>query len=325
MTFENEDQAAQALFEAIQADQAERAPATPVAPPAQADESEEQAPAPDVQGEAESDEQGTTEAEAVAPPAEDSFTGLDPNSIPDELQPWYKSMQADYTRSKQALSERGKQFDQFDELGGVDAAREALDFVTRLATEPTYALEVHEELTKALVDAGHTPRQAAAEASRQIVEAQETAPDIDADDDLGFGVDPAMKQSVSALKAQVEEIRQWQKDAEERALQESMWNDMQSQHSEVVRDFKFNDEEMEYVYKLAYSTGGDLKQAASDYRALQTDILGNYVQNKSSVPSGVQPVPTGAQGVQPPKKFTDSNDPELWKLAEERLRQEGLL
>lgn len=42
---------------------------------------------------------------------EETFTNLDPKTIPDELKPFYKSMQADYTRKRQLESSAVKKFE----------------------------------------------------------------------------------------------------------------------------------------------------------------------------------------------------------------------
>lgn len=59
-----------------------------------------------------------TEAPGVGAPDADAFTSVDPKTLPAAVQPIYKSLQADYTRKRQADAEARRTFDtekqQFD-------------------------------------------------------------------------------------------------------------------------------------------------------------------------------------------------------------------
>lgn len=307
--FENDQQAAEALFAAVQSDRQE----TRDTPSIQADDqyarSQEQVTEP-----AEGQEPGTT--------VEDSFTKLDPNTIPPELMPWYKSMQADYTRSKQELAGWRDERDYFQEFGGVDAAREAVQFVQALSTDPQYALEVHRGLTAALQSAGLSPVQAERESARRINEAIDQGQD-GLDDDIGFSdSNPAYDRKIQQLESQLNAVNQWREEQEEYAFQRSLMADMDRQHAEVLRNNPdYEDEDMEAVYQLAYSTGGDLVAADNLYRGFQSNILGRYVSQKASTPLGVSS-PTGTGYAEQPAKFNDLNDPALERLVQQRLLQE---
>src|SRR5690242_6444316 len=69
-----------------------------------------------------------TEAATDAP---DSFTKLDPNALPEDLQPYYKAMQADYTRKQQEAAPWRKLG---EELGveSPDSFREAAELYSYL-------------------------------------------------------------------------------------------------------------------------------------------------------------------------------------------------
>lgn len=316
-TFENDQQAAEALVNAAQQDQAEResAPVQPVPPPVEANKQEESAPG----------------SEQEQPEQPDSFTGLDPNSIPEELQPWYRSMQADYTRSKQSIAEERRAYEALEQFGGVEAAQEAVNFVSSLATDPQYALQVHEQLTEALTQAGLTPSQASREASRQINEAvNETAPEsdrMDQDDDFGLGLDPAVERRLSEIERRAveaerraAELDQWREQEEENRIQYAMMAEMERQHADVVNQHGFDNDQMSAVYALAYSTGGDLRAAADIYTSLADQIVTGYISKKASVTSPPSIPATG--GGEQPTKFTDLNDPGLERLVQQRLDYE---
>src|SRR5665213_4311770 len=57
-------------------------------------------------------DEGTTET--------DSFTSIDFNELPPELQGLAKSLQGDYTRKAQKVAEDRKRYETLDELGGID-------------------------------------------------------------------------------------------------------------------------------------------------------------------------------------------------------------
>lgn len=307
--YENEQAAAEALAAAAQADATSAANEPNINRPAP--EQAQAAPG--------SDTEGTT--------FEDSFTGLDPNTLPDEARPYYDSMLADYRRKTQAVAEERRAFETLNEFGGVEAAREAVEFVSNLASDPNYALQVHEQLTNALTQAGLTPRQASAEASRQINEAvvdnsAQSQSSQDNDDDIGFGVDPAVDRRISELESSLQEERSWRENQEEIQLQRAMVAEMERMHATVQSKHPdYTEDDLSAVYSLAYSTGGDLLAADELFQALRQNVVSSYIQQKSTVPSGVGPIDSSGYAERP-EKFTDLNDPRLEKLVQERLAQE---
>ncbi len=308
MPIENEQQAAEALLGAIAEDRGENLDS-----PSVADNTENK------QASAHAEQAGEQPTEDS--PTIDSFTGLDPNALPDEVRPFYDSMLADYRRKTQEVAEQRKSFESLEEYGGVDAAREAVEFVTALSTDPTYALQVHEQLTEALTEAGLTPREAAAVASQQINEAVTQAPPAPEDDYDEFGTDPAIQRELSEIKTQLQQEREWREQQEEQQLQANLIAEIDRMHAQVQTSHPdWGDQDLDYVYRLAYSTGGDLIAAAEAYQGLRDGILGSYVTQKATVPTGVAPI-SGSGSAEQPQKFTDLNDPNLQRLAHERLEQ----
>jgi hypothetical protein len=72
-----------------------------------------------------------------------SFTNIDPASLPEDVQPLYKSMQADYTRSKQAM----KDAPSADE---VTALRQQAEYFNKIMNDPSFRKQVF-----AAADAGN--------------------------------------------------------------------------------------------------------------------------------------------------------------------------
>ena len=273
-------------------------------------------------------EQATQPVGSEGTTHEDSFTGIDPNSLEDpRLVAQYRSMQADYTRKMQDISERAKRYDALDEVGGVDAAMDALEFASNLATNPQFALSVHESLTQALTEAGLTPAQASAEASRQIDEAVREG----TDEDFGFGdetrLPPEIEQKLQrldSLEQRIAEVDTWRQQQEEREYQLSLANEISTQENEIVRaNPDYTEDDINYIYGLAYSTGGNLLKANQLYQELQSNLLSRYLERKSSVTAPPHIAATGA--ADQPRKFTDLNDPELERLVQQRIAKEQAL
>lgn len=58
--------------------------------------------------------QATTQVQSA--PAEESFSNIDPKTLPPELQAVYKNLQADYTKKSQSNADVRKKADQFDQI-----------------------------------------------------------------------------------------------------------------------------------------------------------------------------------------------------------------
>jgi hypothetical protein len=58
--------------------------------------------------------QATTQVQSA--PAEESFSNIDPKTLPPELQAVYKNLQADYTKKSQSNADVRKKAEQFDQI-----------------------------------------------------------------------------------------------------------------------------------------------------------------------------------------------------------------
>lgn len=68
---------------------------------------------------------------------EESFTSVDPKSLPPELQGTYKSLMKDYTQKTQGLSEFRKKADAFDTLMSNDQFTRLMDMVNNIPQQQT--------------------------------------------------------------------------------------------------------------------------------------------------------------------------------------------
>lgn len=307
MPFENEADAAAQLFNAIEEDGNARKDAfTPDAPA--------------------SDQAATEVGADESATVEDTFSSIDPNTLSPELLPFYRSMQADYTKKTQAVASERKAFEQLEEFGGVETALEAINFANNLATDPNYALSVHQQLSEALTQAGLTPAQASQAATEAITEQQSTAQS----DDFAFGDEydsKAVQELKAQLAAQQEKLsgfEQWREQQERDAFNTQLANEMARQESLILHEHpEYGEKDMERVYTLSYAFGGNLEQANEVYRNMQTDLLSDYIAKKGSVSSGVSGVQGGAVAAhEEAPKFNGLYDKNLERLVRERLAQE---
>ena len=75
---------------------------------------------------------GSAASQAQSAPVEESFSNLDPQTLPPEMQAVYKQMQADYTKKTMSVADLRKKADQFDQLA---QDKRVVDFVNGLSKE----------------------------------------------------------------------------------------------------------------------------------------------------------------------------------------------
>lgn len=249
---------------------------------------------------------------------EDSFTGLDPNSLPDEVRPFYKSMQADYTRKTQEIAEQAKAYAQLEQFGGPEVARQAIDFVYRLENDPNYQYQVHQSLSQNLQSQGYSVDQADAMATDEIQEYMEGEEDFEDDyEEPVQRVAPQDNRQLAELQnrlQRLEEEREIQTVADQLAQQTDY---IKSQNPELT------DYDLDRVYDIAHATDGDIIKAYQIYDEMQSRILTNYLQRKGTVATP-QVIPNSAEGREP-EEFTELKDPRVQQAAEARLKAAGYL
>ena len=224
--------------------------------------------------------------------------GVQDPTAKERIEQAYRSFQGDYTKKTQELAEQRKAFGDIDP----GAAREAYDFVQALQSDRDFAMQVHGELSTALERAGLTPQQAQAEASRQIEDVRTSELDPS---------DPVVQE--------LNELKEW------RNAQEREW-----QRAEAIREIErqdaalrranpnLGDDDMDVIYKLAATTGGDLFAAQEYFDKVRDRIAQTYVSQKAQVPMGV--TPSGGLGASEiPERLTNMED--AHKAAVNRLEQ----
>lgn len=257
-------------------------------------------------------------AESTGATETDSFTAVDFDELPAELQGYAKSLQGDYTRKTQKLAEERKRYEALTEYGGVEVALEAVQFAQNLSSNPEFAMQVQEQLFTALTDAGMSPKAAAAEVQRQVDEA---ATDTTFED---YGDDDPLVKELKAVKEQLQEVTSWREQQDAEANNRQLAAQIQLQENEILAtNPDYVQDDIDGIYQLAYSTGGNLLAAEKVYRELNDRILNGYLARKASVPAGVSGVQgNGVINADVPAEFKGLYDPKLEALVQERLAQE---
>lgn len=213
------------------------------------------------------------------------FTNFDLNSVPAEHRPYveqaYKTMQAGLTQKFQELAETRKQFE------GVDpsAAREALQFVEAIQTDPNYALAVNQALTEQLQAAGYSPAQAQELAGQQMEQFNNSEDDGWGDETYG-AVPPEVQRKLDELEA-------W-KGQQEQQQRQQYWENKLTNDAAAIRAAHphYSEDDMNDIFALSWSTGGDLQAAQKAFEAQEQRIVSRYLQEKAGVPAG-QPISGG--------------------------------
>lgn len=263
--------------------------------------------------------QGVDEGAAPAQPA-DSFTPINPDDLPDELKPFARQLQADYTRKTQALAEQRKAFEAF---GDADPSQvlEAWQFTQNLQSDPQYALRVHGELTRALQAEGLSLGEAQQAAAQAMQEQSEPDP-WDMNEEMYGAVPPHVQQ-------QLDQMNQFMQNYQQEMAQQNQINELMRQDAMIRQSHpEYTDGDMEHIAQLA-AWHGDLVQAEQAYSQMRSQIMAGYLTEKKSVPASA---PSGVAQGQPadPSPLTSSgNSNQNFDLADqaarEMLRAQGLI
>jgi hypothetical protein len=213
----------------------------------------------------------------------------------------YKGFQGDYTRSKQSLAEQAKLYEGLDP----QRARDSIQFVEALESNPDFAVRVHQELTSALQQQGYSLAEASAAATSAL----------DDTSSLGGGED----EPVSALAKEVQDLRAWREQQEAQQSQQQLAAHIQRQEMAIRQsDPNLTDADVGRVYELAWAHGGDLNKAYESFKGLRDAFITSYIDAKSEVPPATPPVTGHAET--PPEAPVSMSDAD--KLAREYLERE---
>jgi hypothetical protein len=234
----------------------------------------------------------TTET-ATAPA--DSFTRIDPTTLPPELRPFYDSMQGDYTRKTQEIAPY-RQLAQDTGLD-VEGLRQSAELYSALQ-DPSQLVQFHTELTDALQAQGLTPAQAAAAATQHVTEVQQgggvtpdayTDPEEQRFQDLTSRLDRFEQSQAQEAQQRQNEMRAGQVVAE------------MNRQEMVIKESHptWGQEDIDATYELSAFYGGNLIQAASRYDEIVSNKVAAILNGKGAAASNpaLSPLPAAVPGL----------------------------
>lgn len=225
----------------------------------------------------------------------ESFTGFDPNTLPEDLQSVYRSMQADYTRKTQEIADLRRYNESLSELGvDPNEAINIVDFFRQLETDPHAASEFVSK-----------------------IQSYWEQPQVDYNQSVQAPVNASYEGLPPELAQELEAMREFRQEMMVQQQQSEIMAELEVEEQQIrMSNPHYSDEDIEAIYSLAYATEGDLQAAANQYHAIQQRLLGGYLQSKQ-VPQGATPMPSGP--VSTPGREFGSLD-EAHAAAKEALR-----
>lgn len=270
--------------------------------------------------------------EPATEPASDTFDSgqFNPDTLPPELQPGWKQLQAAFTQKTQTLAERQRELEtQAQQFEGIDpsAAREALELYTNLQ-DPSYLVQFHSELSAALQAQGLSAAQASEEAARRM-DGAVGQPQGSVSDSLStLRSDPELAPVAEEITSLRQMVLQMQSEREsERTQQLEVQRQMaiageQIRQEAALVEQGFNEKQLQRVHQLSGAFGGNLLMTAEAFRAVREEALSEFVLQKGAVDVGVGALGgTGSTSVIPTQiESLDQGE----KAALEHLRQAGI-
>ena len=225
-----------------------------------------------------------------------SFTNIDPNVLPPEMQQLYRSMQADYTRKTQEVAPWRKLGEEFN----VQSPEDFRDALTAYQTlqDPRNWPTVHQELSQYMQQYGMSPQEANLAASNQLAQ---MAPAEEDQFDAGYVDDESiapLARQLQQTQAQLAQLRnewqsQQQRQAEEVQQQAIIQGLIQQQTQLVAQNPHLTPEDIDTIYNFMGSDG-NLFAAHQKYEAAIGARLSKYIQGKQTTQTSHPGVVPGA-------------------------------
>lgn len=233
-----------------------------------------------------------------------AFTNINPADLPAELQTSYRNMQADYTRKMQEIAA-------YRDLGDPNELKVSYEFVSRLRSDPNYAMAVYNELGGLLTNAGFPVEPTAGE------------PFVDDGSNLFSGGEAPFDEAgiSSELETQLSELKQWRDQIDFERREARYEAELSRQQATIQQQHpEYTESDINNVYQLAFSTNGNLFAANEVYKNMRQSWASGYLDQKATVPSAHGSMPPVTGSAQQPSKFESLQDPNLGRAVEDWLR-----
>jgi hypothetical protein len=249
------------------------------------------------------------EAQEAATEAPDSFTKLDPNALPEEVQPYYKSMLADYTRKQQEAAPWRKLG---EELGvdSPDAIKEAAELYAYLQ-DPNNLHSLYQQL-----DGMFNGQQAAAQAAPLPA----ATPFSGSEEELAALENPDVAELKAQMQALTGYIQEREAAQQQEALQWQLLGEMNRQEALLKEQHPdWGEEEWNALWNTSVAFDGDLVQAAGAIEAAQQAAVTRLLNGKAQAAEtpGLTAPLHSHEGAAVQER--DYSDPELRDLTKEAV------
>lgn len=241
----------------------------------------------------------TTEAATEAP---DSFTKLDPNSLPEEVRPYYDSMLGDYTRKTQEAAPWRKLGEELG-VSSPDEFRQAAELFAYLQDDNN-ARQFAQQLAQAYGITGQAPAPAT-----EAAEPTTTADEFAALDD------PAVQQLRAEIDGLKQAVAQRDQQAQQEAMQWHLLGEMNRQEAMLKEQhptWAEDGEEWTAIWNMAPQFGGDLTVPAQIIEQAQQAAVVRLLNGKATVAEteGLTPAAPPRVAATPIERGA-ADDPEL--------------
>lgn len=227
----------------------------------------------------------------------ESFTHIDPSTLPPDLQQLYRGMQGDYTRKTQEVASWRK----VAEEAGVESPeqiREALTVYQRLSDPQNWGT-IHAELGQYMQQLGMSPQAASAAATEAIAEfapADEVGPDFS---EYGEELAPLLK-AFQVQQQEIQSLKQLVTTDAQRRQQQAQFEQVAAHIERQETALKaarpdLSEGELEVVYSLM-GDDMDMSKAVARYDSVVAQRL-QAVYNAKVAQGGSVPASIGNAGV----------------------------
>lgn len=227
----------------------------------------------------------------------ESSWNIDINTLPDDIKPFAKSLQGDYTRKTQQLADMRKQYESY---GDPESVAQAVALAQAFQSDPVGTLKKVEEGLREMGMYGEAPKPVTSTQPETLDDPilSKLAQEYGEDDPL-FQLAKKTQSTLVELQKEKGELFSMQQEAErERAVRDR--EELLAKQELGIRQIHqdWDDEDIDAVYDLTIALGGDMEEAAKRYDYVLNRNLVRYLAKKSGQPTGTSAVGSSGTGTQ---------------------------
>lgn len=223
---------------------------------------------------------------------------LDINALPEDLQPFAKSLQGDYTRKTQVVAELRKQY---EGLGDVDSVAQAVTLARAFQADPVGTLHKVEEGMRemGLLETQANIQQAPQETPVKDPVLEKLEQEYGSNDPL-FQLASNLHSELKDFQAERQAFKAERLEAEKARAEREQEEYFLRTENVLRTDHKdWEDQDFDAIYDIVIATGGDLSEAAKRYEDIGNRFLTRYITKKTNLPTASGGLPATGPGHTP--------------------------